>query len=329
MIDRVDTSHAPEAAVKLHLLQYLVAIANRGSMRGAALELGVSAAAVSRALIELENLAGVSLLERKAKGVEMTTAGAALLTQARQVLSQLEAADRTLASLRGSAQGSRLAIGVTPWIAATLLGTSLHLLTRRRPNLSLNIHEVMGTDYRLLRDGTIDLAIGIAPDQSGNEFNVLPLFRYATAIICRIGHPLSRTRHVAELAGQDWLLTREVEQYVPVTHPLVASVRASRVHYARSTLAAITMIRSTDMLAICPWPLVESDFLRNSVEALNLHDGDLPEFETAVVTRHNVAVSGAMRDFVTCLTTAIEQSMQSPDPKLRRLFNTLSLPSDP
>jgi len=312
--------------MKLHHLQYLVAAADRGSVRGAALEVGVSSTAVSRALIELENLAGVPLLERKAEGVELTAAGRAVLSHARQVMSQLKAADETLANLRGSVH-TRLAIGVTPWVTQTLLGPSLQMLVRQRPDVRLDVHEVLGTDYRALREGSIDIAIGLMPLQSATEFNARPLFSYGSAVICRIGHPLAQVHRLAELEGQDWLLSREIEQHSPVMQSLLTGMQeAPRVHYARSALAATAIVRSTDMLAICPWPLVESDRVRGTVQALHLHD-ELPEHVTGLLTRHNFAASGVVREFVDCLMTVIDQARQSPEPSLRRIFSTLSSPS--
>ena len=50
--------------IKLHHLQYLAAVAGRGSVRSAALTLRVSSTAVSRGLIDLENLAGLPLFQR-------------------------------------------------------------------------------------------------------------------------------------------------------------------------------------------------------------------------------------------------------------------------
>lgn len=311
--------------MKLHHLQYLVGAADRGSLRGAALEVGVSSTAVSRALIELENLAGVPLLERKAEGVELTAAGRAVLSHARQVMSQLKAADETLANLRGSVN-TRLAIGVTPWVTQTLLGPSIQMLVRQRPDVRLDVHEVLGTDYRALREGSIDIAIGLMPLQSATEFNARPLFSYGSAVICRIGHPLAQVRRLSELAGQDWLLSREIEQHSPVMQSLLTGMQASRVHYARSALAATAIVRSTDMLAVCPWPRVESDRVRGTVQALHLHD-ELPEHVTGLLTRHNFAASGVVREFVDCLMSVIDQARQSAEPSLRRIFSTLSSPA--
>ena len=71
------------AEFKLQQLQYLIAIAEQGSLRLAGLALGVSAAAVSKGLQELENTAGMRLCERQSQGLVLTEGGRALLVRAR------------------------------------------------------------------------------------------------------------------------------------------------------------------------------------------------------------------------------------------------------
>ncbi|WP_126880035.1 helix-turn-helix domain-containing protein [Paraburkholderia kururiensis] len=50
---------------KFHQLECLVAVADHGSLRQASIYLGRSAAAVSKSLRELEEVAGVALLDRR------------------------------------------------------------------------------------------------------------------------------------------------------------------------------------------------------------------------------------------------------------------------
>ncbi len=67
--------------------------------------------------------------------------------------------------------------------------------------------------------------------------------------------------------------------------------------------------------------------MRGSVQALHLHD-DLPEHVTGLLTRHNFATSGVVREFADCLMAVIDQARQSAEPALRRLFSTLSPPPE-
>ena len=80
--------------LELRHLRCLVAIVDSGSFTDAAIELGISQAAVSRNLIALEQVLGVRLLHRTSRSVTTTTAGVHALAQARQVLA---AADNLVA----------------------------------------------------------------------------------------------------------------------------------------------------------------------------------------------------------------------------------------
>jgi DNA-binding transcriptional LysR family regulator len=80
--------------LELRHLRCLVAIVDAGTFTDAAIDLGVSQAAVSRNLIALEQVLGVQLLHRTSRSVGLTTAGVRALAQARQVLA---AADNLVA----------------------------------------------------------------------------------------------------------------------------------------------------------------------------------------------------------------------------------------
>ncbi|MDI5969093.1 LysR family transcriptional regulator [Streptomyces sp. SL13] len=72
--------------LELRHLRCLVAVVDTGSFTDAAIELGVSQAAVSRTLIALEQLLGTRLLHRSSREVTPTTAGVQVLARARSLL---------------------------------------------------------------------------------------------------------------------------------------------------------------------------------------------------------------------------------------------------
>ena len=80
--------------LELRQLRCLVAIVDAGTFTDAAIDLGVSQAAVSRNLQALEQVLGVRLLYRTSRTVTPTTAGVHTLAQARQILA---AADNLVA----------------------------------------------------------------------------------------------------------------------------------------------------------------------------------------------------------------------------------------
>ena len=92
--------------LELRHLRCLVAIVDAGTFTDAAIELGISQAAVSRNLMALEQVLGVRVLHRTSRTVTPTTAGVHVLAQARQVLA---AADNLVAE--ATTGHTRLRIG--------------------------------------------------------------------------------------------------------------------------------------------------------------------------------------------------------------------------
>jgi len=80
--------------LELRHLRCLVAIVDAGTFTDAAIDLGISQAAVSRNLMALEQVLGVRLLHRTSRNITPTTAGVHILAQARQILA---AADNLIA----------------------------------------------------------------------------------------------------------------------------------------------------------------------------------------------------------------------------------------
>ena len=76
--------------LELRHLRCLVAIVDSGSFTDAAIELGISQAAVSRTLIALEEVLGARLLHRTSRSVTPTTAGVQVLARARHLLAEAD-----------------------------------------------------------------------------------------------------------------------------------------------------------------------------------------------------------------------------------------------
>ncbi|MEU4192192.1 LysR family transcriptional regulator [Kribbella sp. NPDC026611] len=76
--------------LELRHLRCLVAIVENGTFTDAAIELGISQAAVSRNLLSLEKRLGVRLLHRTSRSITPTTAGVQVLARARQVLAEID-----------------------------------------------------------------------------------------------------------------------------------------------------------------------------------------------------------------------------------------------
>src|SRR5579862_8063932 len=98
--------------MELRHLRYFVAVAEEGHITRAAARLGLQQPPLSQQIQALETELDAQLFHRKPRGVELTDAGRALLTDARAILAQVEHA---VATTRRTARGEqgRIAVGFT------------------------------------------------------------------------------------------------------------------------------------------------------------------------------------------------------------------------
>lgn len=176
--------------LELRHLRCLVAIVESGSFTDAAIELGISQAAVSRNLASLEELLGVRLLHRTSRSITPTTAGVHALAQARHVLA---AADNLIAE--ATTGHTRLRIG-HPWAA---MGRHTREFQRRwasrYPDVELHLIRT-NSPTGGLAEGLCDLAV------LRTAFDTK---RFASAIV---GH---ERRYCAIAADDPWTRRRSIK----------------------------------------------------------------------------------------------------------------------
>lgn len=152
--------------MELRHLRYFVAVAEERNLTKAAKKLYISQPPLTRSIMQLEEELEVQLFIRKARGLELTSAGSYFLDQVRQLLDRLET---TVADVqRISAERKTIfSIGFEP----SILYGQLPLLFRRlrkNKNLELVLHEMMTHEQQhALKTGKIDLGFGrvIVTDQ--------------------------------------------------------------------------------------------------------------------------------------------------------------------
>jgi DNA-binding transcriptional LysR family regulator len=140
-------------------MRYFTEVAERGSFTEAAQVLHVAQQAVSQQVMALEQLLGVTLLERTSRRVTLTPEGTVFLADCRRVLAGADrAARRVQAAARGEA--GTLHLVYTLVSAFETVPVLLARLSKDFPLLKVEAHEVFGGDVAtLLRDGDCDLAL--------------------------------------------------------------------------------------------------------------------------------------------------------------------------
>jgi LysR family transcriptional regulator, low CO2-responsive transcriptional regulator len=192
----------------LRQLRALSAAAAEGSLTAAALRLGVTQPAISLQLRNLQQSAGMPLLQRTSEGMTPTEAGRALLTLDERVGRALRDCAETLETIRG-ATGGRVAIGAVS-TAKYFVPAAIGAFARRHPGIDLKLS--IGNRAQImqgLRDFSLDGAItGRPPADLDLERRLIG--DHPHVIVAPADHPLARApRFALSSLAQDSFLFRE------------------------------------------------------------------------------------------------------------------------
>lgn len=243
-------------------LRYFAAVAREGSISRAAARLGIAQPAVSRRIADLEAEAGVPLLLRHGRGVQMTEAGTDLLARAESIIAELTEAERELAARR-SAPGGMVAIGMTHAMAATLGPRLVRAFRARHPDVLVRVMEGFGVYLReQLARGAIHAALMYDPPRA-KDLRVERVGQQDMHLVGRAGEVPLRVPSIpfAALEGLSFVLPRPDhvlrQQLERITRqqgwPLRVLVEAE----SASTMRAL--ILDQGVFSILPYPTVRSD----------------------------------------------------------------------
>jgi DNA-binding transcriptional LysR family regulator len=270
--------------VRITQLRDLLAVADAGSIRGAARALNVSQPALSRSIHQLETELHAQLLDRSGRGVVPTSAGKALIARARTIRSELERAREEQAQLAGASSGS-VAFGVVPQAAIHIVPPALTQFRREHANTAVRI--VDGLAHVLLpqlREGLLDFVIGSRPQgHLDSHFKFQPLFTNQIVVGARRGHPLRKARSLRELVESQWVIywTGAIIPDIFVKNGLEPPRSVVR---SDSYVAFLTLLAGTDMVAPMSRMLFEQPLARSFFEAFDLRER-LPEFSIGLFQR--------------------------------------------
>lgn len=136
-------------------LHAFVRIADAGSVSGAAQDLGLPRATVSRRLARLEERLGVRLIHRTTRRLHLTDAGDALYPKARAIVVAVQAASQAVALQDPNEPSGLLRVSVPPLSQPGLRNLLLRFL-QRYPRVDLEV--VSTSRHEDLLAGNIDVA---------------------------------------------------------------------------------------------------------------------------------------------------------------------------
>lgn len=184
-------------------LRYLMAVAHTGSIQAAAREVSISASAIDRQILRLEEELGVPLFDREPRGMRLTAAGEVVLALAQRWRADVGRTLSDLKQLQGVNQGHlRVAImdshanGLMPRFLAALAGT--------HPGIVLEVEVVTPDDApRLLHDGEVDIAV-VFNLKAHRDLHVVSSVELPLGCLAAPTHPLARHSTLALKDVAEW-----------------------------------------------------------------------------------------------------------------------------
>ena len=266
-------------------------VAELGSFSGAATELGLSKATVSKAVSRLESRLGTRLFHRTSRRQSLTETGRVLSVRAAQILAEAEAGEAEASAQSASPRG-RVHMAAPMSFGLEHVAPALPDFLRNYPNVSVDLH-LSDQVVDLVAEG-FDLALRIAalPDSSmlaRRLCDVRRLLVGSPEYLARRGRPLQPH----DLAGHDclgysYLSTPDTWRFTgpggeQQSVPISGRIRANNAD------ALMPSLRSGLGLAVQPDFIVWKDLEEGRLETL------MPEWSLPPIALHMVTPSGAHR----------------------------------
>lgn len=158
--------------VTVKQLYGFVQLHRRGSYTLAASDIGITQSALSLLIQALERIAGVALVVRKSRPLQLTEAGHRFLPLAERILEDVDLA----ATIGRSSAHGRLTIATLPTLAATLLPGIIIDFRKECPDVAVQIRDALTEEIiARVRNGDAHLGLGafLGYDE---DLTLLPLF---------------------------------------------------------------------------------------------------------------------------------------------------------
>ena len=249
-------------SVDNRVAEYLIVIAEQGSLRAASGRLRVTQPTLTKAMRRLEDEVGAPLFHRTSRGVTLTVYGDAVLRHARAIRASVMEAQQEVAALK-QGLGGRVRIGAGPSWQRSVLPDAVEAFRQDWPRVHLDITGGMDDHLKMrLRAGELDLVLAAMPGAAPAEPDLTghALIDDEYGVIARASHPLAQTSGpipLSALVDQTWILPARSSMMV---------MRLTAIFHANG-LPPPDAIVVTDISLLKTRLMLEADYL--SFHALN------------------------------------------------------------
>ncbi|MGK5733695.1 LysR family transcriptional regulator [Streptomyces sp. URMC 124] len=239
-------------------LRALCAIADAGSVRKAALQLGMTQPSLTTQLRRIEGAVGGLLFTRGQTGSRPTPLGHSVLSRARPIIAEMSALMAAARDAAAGAGGARLRVGS---IGGRVVAGWLRRLHARLPDTDVTIHiEVSaGTLLQLLSTNQLDVAF--VHEAEGFPLHIPPgveqrvlVTREPRFVALSAAHPAAGRPVVglAELADDAWIVDPAADhEWSALQRAFTAAGTDPRLVHVRDAATAADLVASGEAVRAC------------------------------------------------------------------------------
>jgi len=239
----------------LNLLVTLDAVLLEGSVTRAAQRLGLSPSAMSRALARLRGTTGDPLLVRAGRGLVPTPRAIELRARVSQLVQEAEALLRPVAGFDMKGLERTIRLRARDGFVENFGPELMARVEAEAPGVRLCFLDKENKEGTLLRDGRVDLEIGVVGEATSPELRAQSLFSDRYVGVVRRGHTLSEIKITASryAKGRHIAISRRGLDRGPIDevlkqHGLERCIAA----IASSFTSALALARGSDLIASVP-----------------------------------------------------------------------------
>jgi len=239
----------------LNLLVTLDVLLAEGSVARAAQRLRLSPSAMSRALARLRETTGDPLLVRAGRGLVPTPRALELRMQVGPLVEAGAAILRPAEALDLKRVARTFTLRATDGFAENFGPALIARVGAEAPGVRLRFAQKLNKDSTPLRDGTVDLEIGVIGRETGPEMRAQALSHDRFIGVVRSGHPLSKGKMTAAryAAGRHIAVSRRGLDRGAIDDALKPlGLERNIVTIAGAFSTALALARGSDLIASVP-----------------------------------------------------------------------------
>ncbi|MBK8959990.1 MAG: LysR family transcriptional regulator [Proteobacteria bacterium] len=249
--------------VDLFTLKLFLAAIEEGQIGRAAFREHLAASAATKRIQDLEDLLGIKLFDRSARGVVPSPAGRMVENHARRILATLEARRRDLAELSEGVRG-HVAVAAPGIMIVQFLAREIGEFTQRFPLVEVTLHNGINAEVlRSLREGEVDIAFFSHVEGSAYDgIDSTECRDDRLVAVVPIGHPLTQAASVSleALLDQDLISLGEGTTILAQLRHAARSLASAGLGVA---LQPASIAYSDELDRVCTLP-VEGDWAKRS-----------------------------------------------------------------